>query len=189
MQSPAEILCDGCGQPASPEHIARRLKRLESATRYRPIHVQALFLGAVSPAEDRADLYSAQESFTGEGAELLRALEVESAGRSVEAALTDFQRRGYLLTHFLECPEVAGNIEVRREAMRRRLPATLARIRRSYKPKRVVMIGSELTEFVSQVQGAGLGATVILRDHRPLEWNELGDGMLVKLLSAPLESL
>ena len=36
---------------------------LENATRYQPIHVQALFVGAASPADDRADLYSAGEKF------------------------------------------------------------------------------------------------------------------------------
>jgi hypothetical protein len=189
MQNSSEILCDGCGQPATQEHLARRLKRLERATRYRPIHVQALFLGAASPAEDRADLYSAPEAFAGEGAQLLAALEIESAGRSVQATLTEFQRRGYLLTHMLECPEAAANVELRREAIRLRLPATLARIRRSYRPKRVVMIGSELADFVPQVQSAGLDALVILRDDRPFEWNELGAGVLIKVLSAPLQSL
>jgi hypothetical protein len=38
------ILCDGCGQPATPEHIAERIHRLELATRYRPIHIQVLWL-------------------------------------------------------------------------------------------------------------------------------------------------
>jgi len=49
MQS---LVCDGCGQSADAEHIARRLKRLENMTRYRPIHIQALLMGAASPAED-----------------------------------------------------------------------------------------------------------------------------------------
>ena len=66
-------------------------------TRYRPIHVQALFLGAATPADDREYLYSAQGEFAGQGVTLLRSLAVESAGRTVEATLTDFQRRGYLL--------------------------------------------------------------------------------------------
>ena len=31
------LRCDGCGQAASPEHMARRLRRLEWTTRYRPV--------------------------------------------------------------------------------------------------------------------------------------------------------
>ena len=78
-------------------------------TRYRPIHVQALFLGAASPADDQEYLYSAQGEFAGQGVALLRSLAVESAGRTVEATLTDFQRRGYLLAHVLDCSAAFGN--------------------------------------------------------------------------------
>src|ERR1700751_3810700 len=100
-ESPGVILCDGCGQAASQEHIARRLKRLENMTRYRPIHVQALFLGAMRPVEDHDHLYSAIETFQGEGLEALRALGVEQAGRSVAETLAGLQRMGILLTHVL----------------------------------------------------------------------------------------
>jgi hypothetical protein len=183
------ILCDGCGQPAGPEHIARRLKRLESMTRYRPIHVQALFLGAASPLDDEDYLYSAEGSFRGEGATLLAALGVELAGRSVEEILSDFQRRGYLLAHLIECGEKTGDATVRREVLARRIPATLTRIRRSFKPKRLVLLGEELAEFVPQFMAANLDATLILRDGKPFEWNEIDDGLLAKELAAPLQAL
>jgi len=49
MAVPTLLPCDGCGQPASAEHIARRLQRLEWATRFRPIHIQALLLAAFRP--------------------------------------------------------------------------------------------------------------------------------------------
>src|SRR5215467_12232588 len=96
------LLCDGCGQPADPRHIARRLKRLENMTRYRPLHVQVLFLGAAGPVPDADYLYSAEGDFRGEGLTLLRALGIEWAGKTIEAVLTDFQRRGYLLAHILD---------------------------------------------------------------------------------------
>src|SRR5437899_2234034 len=44
-----EILCDGCGIPATPEHIARRLRHLELATRFRPIHIGILFVAEAPP--------------------------------------------------------------------------------------------------------------------------------------------
>ncbi len=43
------LRCDGCGQLASPEHIARRLQRLEWTTRFRPVHIGTLLLGATAP--------------------------------------------------------------------------------------------------------------------------------------------
>jgi hypothetical protein len=188
MQSVSQLICDGCGLPASQEHITRRLKRLENASRYRPIHVQALFLGAASPANAEDYLYSARDAFRGEGEILLRALHIENTGRSLEATLADFQRRGYLLAHLIECPQERGTA-VRTEILRRRIPATLTRIRRSFKPKRVVLLGQELAEFVPQVMAGNLDATVILRDGKPFEWNEIAEGELAKELAAPLQAL
>lgn len=158
------IVCDGCGQAADQEHITRRLRRLEKMTRFRPIHVQALFLGAVSPQADGEHLYSVENEFRGEGAALLRALEIETAGRSVEATLAEFQRRGYLLTHVLECPVEYGDAAVFRSAMEQRIAATMARIRRSFKPKRVVLLGEELEPFVARFKAADLGAELLLSD-------------------------
>jgi hypothetical protein len=189
MQPAKTIVCDGCGRTAEPEHIARRLKRLENMTRYRPIHVQALFLGAVSPANAEEYLYSAQDSFVGEGAALLRALGVETAGRSVEATLADFQRRGYLLAHVLDCGDVQDTGADRREALARRIPATLTRIRRSFKPKRLVLIGEDLAEFVPQFMAANLDAALILQNGKPFDWNEIGNTLLTKELAAPLQAL
>jgi hypothetical protein len=187
-ESPTVILCDGCGQPASAEHIARRLKRLEDMTRYRPIHVQALFLGAASPANAEDYLYSARDAFRGEGAILLQALHIEDTGRSLEATLADFQRRGYLLVHLLDCGDTLSAEEVGREALARRIPATLTRIRRSFKPKRLVLLGQELAEFIPQFMAANLDAALILRKGKPFEWNELGDNVLTKELAATVSA-
>ena len=158
------IMCDGCGQAADQEHITRRLRRLERMTRFRPIHVQALFLGAVSPAADCEHLYSAEEEFRGEGAALLRALEIDLAGRGSEATLVEFQRRGYLLTHVLECPGEYCDAATLRSAMEQRIGATMARIRRSFKPKRVVLLGEGLEPFVARLKSGDLGAELLLTD-------------------------
>ena len=183
------ILCDGCGEAATAEHIARRLKRLENMTRYRPIHVQALFLGAASPVNAGEYLYSAQDSFAGEGADLLRGLGIEVTGRAVEGTLAEFQRRGYLLAHVLDCGESGATGADRREALARRIPATLTRIRRSFKPKRIVLIGEELAGFVPQIIAANLDAALILQNGRPFEWSGIGSGILVKELTTSLQSL
>jgi hypothetical protein len=188
-ESPRVILCDGCGQPAGAVHIARRLKRLEDMTRYRPIHVQALFLGAASPANAEDYLYSARDAFRGQGAILLQALHIEDTGRSLEATLADFQRRGYLLAHLLDCGDTLSAEEVGREALARRIPATLTRIRRSFKPKRLLLLGQELAEFIPQFMAANLDAALILRNGKPFEWNQLGDNVLTKELAATVPAL
>jgi uracil-DNA glycosylase len=187
MQSSPQIVCDACGQPAEWEHIAQRLKRLENMTRHRPIHIQVLFLGAISPA-DGEYLYSAQSGFTGEGARLLRALDFDWAGRAVEITLTEFQRRGYLLAHVVECAG-SPHLPNRSEALQRRIPATIARIRRSFKPKRIVLLGTELAEFVPQFRAANLDADLILRDGKPFSEDELCDGLLAKELAARVQAL
>jgi hypothetical protein len=193
MKTQTRISCDGCGQSAGPDHIARRLKRLENMTRYRPIHVQALFLGAASPANSGEYLYSAHGLFAGEGAELLKSLSIETAERTVDQVLSDFQRRGYLLAHVIECGEATGDATgdatVRREALAGRIPATMTRIRRSFKPKRVVLLGRALEQFIPQFIAANLDAALILRNGKPFEWVEIGYGVLAKELAAPLQAL
>jgi hypothetical protein len=116
-------------------------------------------------------------------------LGVETTLRAVEATLTEFQRRGYLLAHVLDCGEEFGNGAVNREALARRIPATLTRIRRSFKPKRVVLLGQELAEFIPQFMTANLDAALILREGNPFEWNEIGDNVLTKELAAALQAL
>ena len=105
---PLSLLCDGCGQSASPAHLARRLQRLEWTTRYRPVHIQALLLGGIAPEADAAFLYSPEGNYQGEAANLLDALQISRAGKSADAMLTEFQKRGLLLTHVLECPLEPG---------------------------------------------------------------------------------
>ncbi len=186
MNSSTELTCDGCGLPADAEHLARRLKRLENMTRYRPIHIQALLLGAASPAEDGEHLYSTENEFRGEGSEALRAFGVDPTGRSAEETLANFQRMGLLLTHVLECP--VSDAVARKEALQRRMPGMLARIRRSYKPKKLVLVGVELSEFVKQVSNAQLNAVLLLENGHPYEWTGISAELLAKE-AAPVQAL
>src|SRR6266850_418529 len=104
MTSSIELPCDGCGQIASTEHIARRLQRLEWATRYRPVHIQTLFLGSASPQRQEEFLYSLTGEFQGEAAALLEASGVSTAGKTADVVHAEFQRAGFFLAHVLECP-------------------------------------------------------------------------------------
>src|SRR5216683_5747450 len=56
------ILCDGCGLAASAEHIAARMERLELATRFRPIHINVLFVALQPMPRPEDDFYRPPES-------------------------------------------------------------------------------------------------------------------------------
>src|SRR5258708_40081209 len=103
-----DLRCDGCGQAASPEHIARRLQRLEWTTRYRPVHIGTLLLGAVAPQNDSEVVYSPGGAWDGEARILLAAARLPQEGKSAESTLAEFQRLAFLLTHVLECPLWVG---------------------------------------------------------------------------------
>jgi hypothetical protein len=179
MQDSKAILCDGCGQSADQEHVARRLKRLENMTRYRPIHVQALFLGAASPAADADHLYSAVDEFRGEGLALLRALGIDPRRKSVEAVLADFQRRGYLLTYLLECPNQSIDSKTTQELLGTRLAPTSVRIRRSLKPKKLVLLDRELDPVVEKLAKETVGAELVVSQNgHAFRLEELAPGSL-----------
>src|SRR5467141_2869647 len=166
MTNSKALVCDGCGQAASGEHIARRLRRLEWTTRYRPVHINTLLLGAFSPQEERDFLYVPGGEFRGEAALLLDALGISTAGKTAEAVLAEFQRAGFFLTHVLECP-LDGDLQRGTETaalLMKRLQPVATRIRRSLKPKRVMAITEELTPVVRDVLALDLGCPVVL-DH------------------------
>jgi hypothetical protein len=178
------LVCDGCGLERSSEHIAARLARLEQATRYRPIHIQAVFLSAQSPTNTEAFLYGAQQAWKGEAAALLGALEIESAGKSVEATLAEFQRKGLFLTHILECPGEAENTGTRLvDALKKRLPAVLRRFRTSLKPKKLIVISRELTPVLAELKNAQTGAELVLDGDAPFD---LEDSVSVTRLRSKL---
>src|SRR5262249_47152196 len=159
--------CDGCGQPASSEHIAGRLRRLELTTRFRPIHLQAVFLGAQSPVRDADFLYGAEDGFSGEGAELLQALNIEWLGRAAGEVLAEFQRRGFLLTHVLEC---AGSNGSSVDALKKRLPSVLKRLRTSWKPKRLVVFSKEMKPLIAELKLNEIGCKFTLDGDEPFDF-------------------
>jgi hypothetical protein len=177
MSQPFLIPCDGCGQPASSEHIAQRLLRLEWATRYRPIHLNTLLLGAVSPAGQSDFLYSPDEGHGGEAAQLLGAAGINTTNKTAEAIGSEFQRLGLYLTHILECPAIPGaSSQVIADAINSRLPLIFTRIRRSLKPKRLVLFGEISVPSIEQFAAAQLGCELILDDGKPFT---LGDSLNV----------
>jgi hypothetical protein len=170
------IVCDGCGQAASPAHLVRRFQRLEWATRYRPIHLHTLLLGAVSPANQSDFLYSPKEVQGGEAAQVLSAVGILAPGKTADAIHSEFHRHGLFLTHVLECPletpqsngDSSSDTATSPDALLlARLPAMFTRIRRSLKPKRLVLISASLSALVEKFAAAQLGCELLLDDGHP----------------------
>jgi hypothetical protein len=168
------LLCDGCGQPASPEHIAKRLQRLEWTTRYRPIHIGTVLLGTFAPIEDAEFLYAEGGAFAGEAKYVLAASGVASDGKPWQAVLTEFQRAGFLLTYALECalqPSVGNDEAATRALLESRRAGLLARIRRSLRPKRVVPISHTQETVLTSMTEAELGCSQLLDDGKAFALN------------------
>jgi len=163
------LACDGCGQSATPEHIARRLQRLEWTTRYRPVHIGTLLLGGVSPEADGDFLYAGK--FEGQAGQLLAALGISTAGKPADVVLCEFQRGGFFVTHVLECPfEASPSGQPSCDSLLlQRVTPILARIRRSLKPKRVVLISELLAPLTARLSSAELGCPVILDSGKPFD--------------------
>jgi len=154
--------CDGCGQLADSAHISRRLERLAWSTRYRPLHIQALLLSGVAPQSDADFLYAPNFAFTGEGADLLRAFQVATEGKSPESVQTELQKLGILLTYVLECPlDPSVSVAEGQALIGKQLPGTIARIRRSLKPKRLMLLSADLLPHAARFHGADLPCPVL----------------------------
>ncbi len=147
----------------------RRLRRLEWTTRYRPVHIHTLLLGAFSPHEEKDFLYAPGGEFHGEAAHLLDALGISTSGRAAEAVHAEFQRAGFFLTHVLECPlDGEGSLHAEAQAaLKMRLAAVATRIRRSLKPKRVMAVTEELTPVLDDILALDLGCPVLLDHGKP----------------------
>src|SRR5712664_4650384 len=173
MTSSIDLPCDGCGQIASAEHIARRLQRLEWTTRYRPVHIHTLFLGSASPQKQEEFLYSPNGEFQGEADTLLEAAGVSTAGKTAEAVHAEFQRAGFFLTHVLECPvENESAATTALPLLMERLAAVAVRIRRSLKPKRVVLISRALEAILDKFVALQLDCPLVLDDGKPFALDE-----------------
>src|SRR5258708_28120599 len=168
--------CDGCGQTASAEHIALRLQRLEWTTRFRPVHINTLLLGAFSPQEERDFLYAPGGEFHGEAALLLDALGISAAGKTAEAVHAEFQRAGFFLTHVLECPlgKDAGQGAAAAALLAQRIQPVATRIRPSLKPKRVALISQALGPILEKILALELGCPVVLDDGKLFEFGGPG---------------
>lgn len=162
----ASILCDGCGLPASPGHIAARLARLELATRFRPIHIDTLFVALQPMPRLEDDFYRPPDARNFFDA-FLSALDVlpeartpgrEGNGRDADISrLLEFQRKGYYLAYLSECPLPAQeDADMARASIARLAPTLIKRIRFNYKPKHIALLGTQLDPLIEIFREAGM---------------------------------
>ncbi len=171
MQTTPKFLpCDGCGLPASPEHIAERVRRLELSTMFRPIHMGVLFIALAPPVRLEDDFYApakSKEFFD----PFLEALEIPISSRDTSeternaraadsARLAEFQRGGYLLAYLAECP-LPENQERASSTIARLGPTLIRRIQFNYKPKQIVILGRELSPLRDIFDKGGIPTTSV----------------------------
>jgi hypothetical protein len=172
------IICDGCALPASPDHIAMRVARLESATRFRPIHIDVLFI-AFEPmprleddfyrppvSRDFFDPFLSALHILPEAGKLSR----EANGREADLSrLLEFQKRGYYLTYLSECPLMAQeDADVARECISRLASTLIKRIRFNYKPRHIALLGANLAPLIEILQQAGISSLLNFNQGVPL---------------------
>jgi hypothetical protein len=179
-----DLICDGCGQTASAEHIARRLQRLEWTTRYRPVHINALLLGALSPQREDDFLYAPGGKFSGEAAAVLDAVGISTLGKTADMVHAEFQRAGFFLTHILECPAEESSGTSNKALLTARLPAVAVRIRRSLKPKRVVLVSKALEPVLDEILALDLGCPIITDSGRPFDLDAMAEEKGARLRDA-----
>jgi hypothetical protein len=154
-----EILlpCDGCGQRADSAHIARRLERLAWATRFRPLHIQTLLLSGIAPLRNADFLYAPDTRIQGEAHTILNAIPLSTSAKSTETIQSEFQKLGLMLTHVLECP-LSDSLPASQlqTLLEKQLPSTIARLRRSLKPRRVLLLSTDLLPHAQEFHKANL---------------------------------
>jgi hypothetical protein len=190
MTNSTTILCDGCGLPASPQHIAERVQRLERATRFRPIHIEVLFVGPDPAARVEDDFYGPPESlklFDSHFNSLLNGVHIRqntesNPAESGVARLLEFQKRGYYLTFLSECaltqPDfgtTAGDKGAELQHISRLAPSLIRRIRFNYKPKHVALLGERLMPLVETLQQSEIAPLLLLDQGKPLKLPTVGD--------------
>jgi hypothetical protein len=177
MYASPSLRCDGCGQPASAEHLAARFRRLEWATRYRPLHINTLVLSAVAPERDDEFIYSDSAVFRGEAAALLRVAGIATAGKSPEALHHEFQRTGIFAAYVLDCPQPGSSSGALGGLLAAHLPFTLKRMRTSLKPKRVLLASPGLNPLLDKITPATAGCGVFVDGFRAFKLDDADEAV------------
>lgn len=193
--------CDGCGRRASEAHLRERTARLEWATRFRPIHIGVLFLADAPPLDIADDFYRFANDSAGRSAssrtlfqELMYGAGPEPGSfTNEEAALAEFQHRGFYLAYARECPFEEGDPGNGQETVAplsckdfaREFGLTMVkRIQFSYKPKRIVLLSGVTRDLIPVLEQAGVGDLLLLDRGAPFELRP-GLGLQIRKLLTP----
>lgn len=179
-------MCDGCGQPADDTHIARRIQRLELATRFRPIHINILFLAEAPPPRMENYFYfpnAKRDERTGLSRvlfdELMRGLGISAEDAlGDEPLLAEFQKQGYFFADGLECPVEEAFPELMVKAVTVSAPMLahrygamiVKRVTLSYKPKHIILLSTRARHLIPVLEHAGLGRQLLLYQGLPLHF-------------------
>ena len=105
----------------------------------------------------------------------------------MEEVLTEIQKRGLVFAQALECPaEAAPGESTVHELLGRHLPSAIARVRRSLKPKRVLVLSPELQPFFGQLNESALRCPVF---YTPLSPGQVAQAQEIAVFRAALASL
>jgi hypothetical protein len=184
------LRCDGCGAAASETHIRHRIERLEFATRFRPIHIQVLFLDLTPPPRLEDFFYRPTANPSERSAVSRMWFDEMICGAGIardfwkdeQSALAEFQRRNLFLAYAVECPieEICADDEsgmsgaIAKGVARQYGETILKRIQFSYKPKCVALLNYGTTELIPLFQQAGWGDRLLLDRGAPVTGPFLG---------------
>lgn len=175
------IFCDGCAQQATPEHLRRRIARLEWASRFRPVRIGTLFL-APTPAEEMEDYFYFPDGKPRDPAaaalqeDLLASCGIApSDAANRKASLEGFQQGGFFLADCVECPTGFSGGEEFDALISRLLPTLLRRIRFSYQPKTIVLISEQLNTLMEAIGSPGTDREPFLPGAQAISLPEASD--------------
>jgi hypothetical protein len=175
--------CEGCGGRADDSHLARRSERLDLAKRFRPARIRVLFLDAAPPARIEDFFYAPVQDRTLRSLasrmffdEVIRSAAAESAkeqSMDETKALAEFQRRGFFLSHAMECAfEDQADPQ---NALRRMSPSILKRVQELYNPSYIVPLSQPTYELIRLFGMIGWGERLILHKGGPFVDPYLGN--------------
>lgn len=163
IPTPAPILCDGCGLPATPDHIRRRMARLELATRHRPFHIGLLLVRTAPPQNPADDIYAwEQNSASPESRNYIKSLFAcvgVSPDKSPADQLADLLRRGVYLAHLVECPLLDNSSTT--DLTAKYGPVLVKRITYSYKPRRIALLSPAVDGLADLLSATGFAEKLV----------------------------
>jgi hypothetical protein len=178
-------VCEGCGTRTDEAHVALRAERIEMASRFRPVQIKVLFLDPSPPGRKEDYFYAAATNRSVRSPasrsyfdELAKAMGPMSVAGNEEGTLSEFRRKGFFLTHAVECPfENEGELHA---AIRRLAPTAMKRVQYSLKPSYVVPIGTPTKELVRLFGLIGWGDHLVMDGAGPFVDPYLGDAVKQK---------